>query len=569
MAKKDAEITVGADASAVEHAFAAVKIAGQKASESLKEGFGSAARDIVNNLADVATASGKVNLQAQHESVKSFEAATAKMAVATGADLEKMRAQFETTGLAIGKQPAEVAKWSNSVGQLTYNVGGAAEAMKGMAELAAEAGRNVDDYISFAVVLKNVGGAANDSSDMIATLHAQAEKFNVPGGMAAFTDQIKGMSELLSHFPKEKFTEITVGMANIAAHSANPQQAQRVQQQIFSTLTGDAFKLSHQLGLKMSDITDEHGQIKNPEEMVRQVVQQQIRKHGREEAKRTLMLPGYLGAEAGAIAFESYANQTVAAPHPAAITDEQRKTQGEFLEKQHATDAGKREKDEAQAAITARKMSGSHTATGWISDKLGHLASEHPLLTTIGQTGAAGALGMFMTKFSKSASGIIAKGAGKAMSGFYDVVGSKAAPAVGEQLGMFGGEGAAAASAAKGALSTTPIGLALSALTMNPQGDISVEAEHRKKLAAGLEKKNFWTGYEDITDPKEQKKAAAEYAKANGGGGITQAGADMIGKSVGKEVKDALTLTAAPGVDNPVSLTNKSSHTKAAGSHHG
>ena len=98
--KRDAEITVGADASGVERAAAAAKAAWKDASDSLQSSIGGAARVTVGALGEVALAQGRVNFSAQHAQVREFEGSSARLAVAMRRDLESVRSELEQTGVA-------------------------------------------------------------------------------------------------------------------------------------------------------------------------------------------------------------------------------------------------------------------------------------------------------------------------------------------------------------------------------------------------------------------------------------------------------------------------------------
>src|SRR5262249_19085061 len=141
-----------------------------------------------------------INFASQHAAVKEFEGATARLAVASGRDLESVRAGFEATGKSIGKRPGEVAAWASEVGKLTYNFKGAGEAIEGLSGLAAETGRSVEDYRGLAITLGSVGKVAGDTGHAVGVIVAQSEKLGVQGGPAAFADQIEALGDTISQF---------------------------------------------------------------------------------------------------------------------------------------------------------------------------------------------------------------------------------------------------------------------------------------------------------------------------------------------------------------------------------
>lgn len=400
----DAKITVGADASAAERAAAMVKNAWSGTAGEIISAFGNATRAVAGDLANVALAHGKVNFSSQHQQVREFEAATAHLAVATHSSLESMRSSYEATGLAIGKRPAEVAAWSKEVGDLTGNFKGAGEAIRGMSELAAETGRSVEDYRGLAVELNTVGGVAGDTSHVVGELTAQANALGTQGGINAFTGQVEGLRDVISHFAvtsESDFTRVTAA-AGVLGKGLNPIAAGRVQQQVLGTITGDPIGWSRFLG---RDITDEHGQIKEPTKVLQQVGQRIMSMYGK-DAKRGFQIQ--FGAEAGAQFYNAMKSGDMnhldkIAGLPPSL--QPKNAQAEY----NATDAGKRDIAGAQLATSSRALMGSATLLGHAADALQQFAAKNPITSSI----AAGAAGAAVP----GVIGAVAKSAGGALAG--------------------------------------------------------------------------------------------------------------------------------------------------------
>jgi hypothetical protein len=428
MAKADAEITVGVDASAVERAMAVGTIAVREFAAALQSSIGGAAREVATSLANVALAAGKVNFAAQHQSVREFEASTAHLAVAMGRDLEGVRGSIESTGVAIGKRPQEVAQWTEAVGRLTYNFEGASKSIKGMSGLAAETGRSVQDYQGLAATLANVGKVTGDSTHAIGVMQAQAEKFGTIGGVAAFTDQIEALGPTLSHFAissEQDFAKITAA-AGALGKGLSPAAAERVQQGAFGAIQGQAMEWSRYL---KRDITDEHGQVKNPEEVLKQIADKMKATYGK-DAKRALQYQ--FGAETGAAMFNADFKGAAEAAGlaPSGKPDKAREA---YL----ATDAGKREVADAKQAESSRALMGSGTALGRAADALQQWAAKNPITSTLVSTALTQGMGTFMQGFGNRLSKIMGgTGAGGGAGGLADVLTKGAG--VGSKIGKLG-----------------------------------------------------------------------------------------------------------------------------------
>jgi hypothetical protein len=437
MAKADAEVTVGVDAGPLQRGMAVGKIALQEFATSVQSSIGSAMREVTTSLSNVALAAGKVNFSSQHEQVRQFEASTAHLAVAMGRDLEGVRGTIEATGVAIGKRPQEVAQWTESVGRLTYNFDSAGKAIKGFSGLAAETGRSVEDYKGLAVTLANVGKVTGDSTHAIGVMQAQAEKFGTIGGVAAFTDQVEALGPTLSHFAikgEGDLLKITAA-AGALGKGLSPEAAQRVQQGAFGSIQSQAMEWGRYL---KRDITDEHGQIKNPEEVLKEIADKMKRTYGK-DAKRALQYQ--FGAETGAAMFNADFKGAAEAAGIAPSTKPQA-----AQEAYQKTDAGKREAADAQLAVSSRALMGSSTKLGSAADALQQFAAKNPITSTVVSTALSTGTGAFLSNFGSSLAKIMGgKGESGAVGGLVKLA-TKGAGGV----GLVGGAGLAVGAAALG-----------------------------------------------------------------------------------------------------------------------
>lgn len=413
MGKRDAEITVGADASAVERAASSAKAAWRDVGQSLTSALGGAAQGIATSLAEVAAAQGKINFSSQHQQVREFESATARLATASGRDLEAVRSSAEATGRAIGKRPAEVTAWTSSVGQLAYSYKGVEESLRGVSALAAETGRTADDYRGLAVTLSTVGHAAGSTTHAIGVMHAQADEMGTVGGIAAFADQVEALGDTVSRFAgssEKDFLKVT-GLAAELGRGLSPAAAGRVQQGAFGALAADPLRWERYLG---RSITDEHGRVEDPAKVMQELTEKTKRRYGA-DARRVMMLN--FGAETGAAMFNAdYEGASKSAGLAPSATP------GAAQEKLLATDAGKRGVAEAELAASSRSLLGSSTALGRAADGLQKFSANNPLTGTFAATVATTTLSGFLSKYGGSIATMMGgKGGGGAVGGVVDL----------------------------------------------------------------------------------------------------------------------------------------------------
>ena len=344
-------------------------MAWQDTGSAIMTSIGTASRQIIGDLSSVVTAHGKVNFSAQASSVRDFEGASARMAVSMGRDLEQVRKSLEATGAAIGRRPAEVTAWTSEVAALTYNFEGARDAQKGLAGLAAETGRSVDDYKGLAVELAVIGKVGGDTADVIGVITAQAKKLGVQGGVAAFADQIEALSDTIPQFSTKStadFEKVTA-LAGVLGKGLNQHTAERVQQQAMGTIAADPMRWERYLG---RNLMDEHGQIPAADlpKIMHDIVEKT--KHGfGSRAKRVLQQN--FGPEAGAAIFNAdYSDVDKAAVLPAS------KKSAQALKDYQATDAGKR--DSAAVALLSRAAARSWDHQRSLEGQPMPFSSSHP-----------------------------------------------------------------------------------------------------------------------------------------------------------------------------------------------
>lgn len=403
MAKEDAKITVGADASDVEKAFAKAKDAAHAAAAEMIGEMAKAAKGVVGSFAEIATAQGKVNFHAQHEQVREFEHATARLATAAGGDLQSMRNEIISTGKEIGMQPQKVAQWASEVGKLTYNFHGATEGIKGISQLSALTGKSVDEYRGFATVLATVGHVSGETTEMIGTLIAQADEIGTVGGPAAFIDQVNEMGNALTQFSiksQADFLNVTAGMAALTK-GLDPAAAKRVQQGALGTLSGDSRRWERYLG---KDIVDKDGHVKDPMQVLQEITDKTRKTYGSGQTFRHVMRQNF-GDELGS----AMANGNLAAAKKIAGIEPSGKAEAA----EHTmlgTDAGKREVAGAQLFESSNALMNSSTLLGQAADKLQEFSASNPFLSTMAMNVGGAAGENVLGRFGKAGKGLLEGG---------------------------------------------------------------------------------------------------------------------------------------------------------------
>jgi hypothetical protein len=433
----DAEIKVGADATAVERAMAVGKAAVQDFSTSIKSSIGSAAQAVITDMGNIALSMGKVNFSSQRDQVRSFEASSARLAVAMGRDLESVRTSLEATGRAIGKRPAEVAAWQAELGKLGYSFDGALDSMKAMSGLAASTGRTTEDYRGLAVQLTQMGVAGKDTSKVLGVMKAQADALHTTGGVAALADSFESLGDVVNRFSDRSTSGIAklTGLIGTLGKDLDAVSQKKVASQALNALASDTMGWERYLG---HSIIDKHGKVANPEKALEEITNKIKRTYGK-DASRMLRLQ--FGDELGMSLYNADFKEAAKVSGLLPSTDLAKKQQT-YLN----TDAGRRDIETSNLDISSRNLMGSSTLLGRAADALQKFAASSPVSSTMITGAITGAFGTFMGTLGTSIAKMMGqKGQAGAVGGLIDLAtkGKGAVPIKGA-LGTLGAAGLAA-----------------------------------------------------------------------------------------------------------------------------
>lgn len=548
MAKKDAEVKVGADVSEVEQAAGKMREAFREASADLVGSIGGAAKSAITSLTSVATSAASINFHAQHEQVRAFEAETARMSVAFGKNLGDVRSGLMQTGMELGKRPQEIAAWVNSVGQLTYRFDDAAQSAKAFGELSAKTGRSLDDYRGLAMSLGQLGVKGKDVSGVLGTMVAQADALGNDGGIAAFADQVEAAGDAMTHFAArggDGIKEMTGLLATLGKGLDNV-TAKRVQQGALNALMSDPRGWERYVGHHIID--DKTGKINDPAKVFQEIYAKTARRYKDPETFRAVMLNNF-GPELGTALMRAGKSgdftkvADVAKLGPSNVLPEANKA---LL----GTDAGKRMQAEAELAKSSMELFKSSSMLGKAADALQNFAAKNPVTSTVG-AGVAGAIGAAGT-------GAVGKlVVGKIMGG---AAGTEMAAGGAATLGVLGTGLAIAGSAGVGLYGGYKLGNYLSDKYEEKVGsketaaELSAADQETARLKAIRDKKRAERGWAPISNGSQESAPAP-------GMGMNQ---KSIEDAVQRGASQArFTIINATG--GPIGVANQSAQSGSAG----
>lgn len=569
----DARVTIDGDASGLTRALALGANSVRDFGNSVTSALGP-----LKSLMDVPLQQGRINFAGQAAQVREFEASSARLATSMGRDLQQVRGALDATGISLGKRPQEVAAWASEVGKLTYNFGGAANALKGISGLAALTGRSTDAYRGLAVELANVGKVGGDTTDVIGSLATQAEMLGNKGGVAAFADQVEGLTDTISRFSRSATADFLAVTAlagtlgkNLAA-KGDYAGAGRAAGGALGVVQSDPRRWERYLH---KTLMDENGQIQAKEmpQIMHDIIQKAIKERGVGGARRVLMQSSNFGNEGGASMMNAYLRGDlepgkIAALAKAGPSGAPQAALARYL----GTDAGKRDTAEATLAVSSEKLLGSASLLGKAADALQRFAASNPVTSSMATAGVSAGIG--------SALGGLVKAGGKGgLARAAATIGSGAAASIGIVTGgvIAGGLGGALLAHEWSKAQDERYEAqerAASAEQANKNKLAQMQTDRKKKIAA-LEAQGVSHGmavYQtDLPGAGAAFRAGGGASSSGGGSPAAQAAAatERGSKDIVDAIKQSRQITIINATGGPIEVAGQGQQSSAAGNQSG
>lgn len=333
---------------------------------SIGEGAQASLSAIAGHLTSAITAAGRVDLSQSMQSVRTFENSVDALSVATGRSMQTIQQGFNDTGRSINERPAEVAQWTRSIADLTYNVGTASQGLQGTAEYAHLVGKSVADVLPLTVALQTVGRVGGDTSKSIGVMIAQADALGTVGGPRAIADAFVNLQGVIS-MTSASAEKTTALIGGIGDKSLSPQRRERVAGQALGALTGDTVGWERFLG---HSITDETGAVSDPTKALKEIKEKVVKRYGK-DARRILQLN--LGGETGAAVFATDFD-AIEKAEKLAPSDKAKKA----AEAAAKTMGGQIKAGDVLRDVGLQKLTGAESGVAGASKEFGDFTAAHP-----------------------------------------------------------------------------------------------------------------------------------------------------------------------------------------------
>jgi hypothetical protein len=326
----------------------------------------------------------KLDLGAAVTSLANYDKQVTMMAIGTGQQIDQLKAKFEGIGRQNLLPATEVERMTRSLGRVTYDFKGAADAVQGLRLAQLALGDDTpDDEMPFAVTLKSLGVPLADTEAQIGQVIAQADKLGTVGGPRALRDLFVGLGPALE--------QVSDGLDNGRAKAfafaealtkgiSNPAQAQRVATATFSTLESNWANIQRTLG---RDILNRDGQVEDPLKIVRDL-NGKMGQRGMSEQSRLMAWRNDFGREAGSRIYHGLKEGTLTEENVRALMGLPPSSKlAQAKNDLDNSDAGKREKARLEALRAQKGLAAPFLE---IANAVSEAVGAHPVLSVLGAT---------------------------------------------------------------------------------------------------------------------------------------------------------------------------------------
>lgn len=235
----------------------------------------------------VATFGTQISFSGAVGQVQSLEAATSKLAIASGRNFGDMRREIGALSEKIGASPDQIANYIATVGKQTYDFESPKKNLEAFNKFARETGRDLGETSGLAVAFKKMG--VDDAERTLRQIRGTAESLKTTGGPAALADQVAALGGQFGKASNDakQLIQITASLGK----GLPAAQAQEVQQAVIGGLEGNA--AAYQAHFRRTGLLKEGEHIIDPTTgkidvaklgQMRQA--ELIRRFGREKAMR-------------------------------------------------------------------------------------------------------------------------------------------------------------------------------------------------------------------------------------------------------------------------------------------
>lgn len=264
--------------------FLNVGAASKKAGDDISNAFVAAGKAVANFGAAALDAVIDVKGLNPAEMVRTWEdyaRAVTRTSVATGQSIDAIRGRYQELSRLNAVMPQQIDSFAKSVGRMTYDIRGAAEAFTGMHEAALAFGETDQEQVPFAVMLKNVQGVAGDTTQAVGKLFAQANKLGTVGGARALRDLFVDLAPVIDATVSKLGNGVAKAQAFVGVLTAGlkKNQATRVGSAALGFLESQGLALWKQFG---ENPYDDQGHIKDPAKWYRRILAHDLKsvEHG-------------------------------------------------------------------------------------------------------------------------------------------------------------------------------------------------------------------------------------------------------------------------------------------------
>ncbi len=281
MADKTAIIAVDFDANGVvvgakqvQNSLDDIKKKSEDTGNSSAQGFGkmsAALGRVAWSVGETINLIPKMNFAKSVDQVKYLDATAQRMAQTFGAAGDDVKKRFMDIEKATGVSASTVAQLASTLGDVTYDAAGSADAIEGLVKATKAWGADTNKALMWGETLRNNLGYVGDTTAALGKVEDIANRLGMVGGPTALLDTLSALGPQLGEISTESEEARTRLIALVAAagKGLSPARAREAASMALGEVQSHSQDIERLLGRKITD--DKTGKIVDPLAVLRDV----------------------------------------------------------------------------------------------------------------------------------------------------------------------------------------------------------------------------------------------------------------------------------------------------------
>ncbi len=255
----------------------------------LLKGLGKELLGFAQNVGVASGALQEIKFTDAIKEVRNLDSIASRLGQSFGVSGDVMRKSFDDLEKRVGVSATQIAGMTATLGDLTYDAAGSAQAIEGLVTSAKAWGADVSKSLSWGVTLRNSLSVVGDTQKELGRIEDLAKRLEVVGGPVALLDTLAALSPQLAEVSTKSDEARARLVALVAAtgKGLNPAQAREAASSALSEVKGHQPEIERLLKRRISN---DEGKIVDPLGVLRDVQSKSREKWQNPNTRRANMM---------------------------------------------------------------------------------------------------------------------------------------------------------------------------------------------------------------------------------------------------------------------------------------